>query len=218
MTGIRDAARAVLEYLAETPPPPTTPFDAVIGFGVFDLRLPRLCGDLYAQGLARRIIFTGGVGAGTGDLGGPEADVWQQALTESHPQIPAEDVIVENRSTNTAENITFTAELLRQSHPRLAFGTGITNVLAVSSPSRLRRVRLTLAKLQPRLDVVGCLPPFTLEREQALYQQQGLDYLSHLAGEVDRIVVYGQRGWIAQEAVPAEIAAAAALLARKERD
>jgi hypothetical protein len=34
----------------------------IVGFGHFDLRIARTCGDLWQQGLASRILFTGGVG------------------------------------------------------------------------------------------------------------------------------------------------------------
>lgn len=208
------AARLIHDYLVETDPLPEEACDAVIGFGVFDLRLPRLCGDLYTQGLARRIVFTGGIGAGTGNLGGPEADVWRAVLAESYPDIPSDDVIVENQSTNTAENVTFTAALLERTSPALAFGQGLRRVLVVASPSRLRRVWLTLAQLQPALAVVRHSPDANFEFERTLYEAQGIDYLAHLAGEIDRIVAYGARGWIADEPLPGAVAAARALLAQ----
>lgn len=190
------------------------PADAVIGFGVFDLRLPRLCGELFTAGAARVIVFTGGLGAGTGTLGGPEADVWRAELRRSYPQIHDSAVIVENRSTNTAENIRFTAELLQRDYPALALGTGIRSALIVTSPSRLRRARLTLAKLQPAVRVSARLPSFSFETEHALYAANGVDYLAHLAGEVDRIVDYAARGWIVAEPLPAAIIAARAALPR----
>src|SRR4051812_48766594 len=109
---VRAAAERVLDYLAQSDPAPGTPVDAIIGFGVFDLALPRFCGELHDRGIAPRIIFTGGIGAGTGALGGPEAQVWRDELRRSHPQIPDSAIVIENRSTNTAENIAFTAALL----------------------------------------------------------------------------------------------------------
>lgn len=201
-----EAARLILSYLSEEDPLPATLADAVIGFGVFDLRVPRLCGDLYDKRMAAHLIFTGGIGAGTGQLGAPEADAWRAELARSHPHI--DRVILENRSTNTAENISFTADLLERDHPHLAFGRGIRRVVVVTSPSRLRRVHLTLARLQPDLHVVRRCPSSDYVQESDLYAQQGLDYLVHLAGEVDRIVSYGERGWIQQEAVPPRILAA----------
>ena len=120
--GKRANALRVFNYLAETDELPAAACDAVLGFGVFDLKLPRFCGELYRSGRAKRIIFTGGVGAGSADLGQPEADAWHAELLKTHPCIPRDHIILENRSTNTGENVRFTAELLAQKHPRLAFG------------------------------------------------------------------------------------------------
>lgn len=212
--GRLDAARVALAWLAATDPLPSAPADAVLGFGVFDLALPVYCGELYARGLARRIIFTGGIGAGTGNLGRPEADAWCAALLAAHPAIPREHIILENRSTNTAENIRFIADLLARDHPDLAFGRGLRTALIVASPSRLRRVRLTLQKLAPEIRLIRCLPPVDFDRERALYEHHSADYLAHLCGELDRIVDYPARGWIAAESLPPAIAAAHAVLHR----
>lgn len=210
-----EAGRRILAYLAETDPLPATPVDAVIGFGMFDLSLPRLCGDLLAQGLARRIIFTGGIGAGTGNLGRPEAEAWRVELRRSHPEITDEQLVIESRSTNTAENIAFTAELLARKHPELAFGHGLRTAIVVASPSRLRRVGLTLRLRQPNLQIVRHVAPdVSFAREAALYEQNGTDYISHLVGELDRIQQYPARGWIAAETLPAAIVNAHDLLRR----
>lgn len=210
------AARAAFAYLAACDPLPAGPVDAIIGFGMFDLSLPVFCGELYAQGRVRRIVFTGGIGAGTGSLGQPEADAWRDALLRAYPDLPRERLITENRSTNTAENIDFTAALLARDFPEFSFGRGLRTALVVTSPSRLRRVKLTLQHLQPELRVTRCLPPATnFDREAALYANQGQDYIAHLAGELDRIVAYPARGWIAAEPLPPEITTAHATLARR---
>lgn len=206
------AARRVLAYLAETDPLPAVPVDAVIGFGVFDLTLPQFCAELYLAGHARRIVFTGGVGAGTGDLGGPEADVWHATVRHTHPTVPADAFIVENRSRNTAENIRFTAELLASGHPELAFGRGLKTALLVASPSRLRRVRLTMLQLVPTVTTARVLPSVDFDRERDLYTRQGVGYIEHLIGELDRLVAYPARGWIAPEPLPNDIRAAGEVL------
>ena len=210
----QDSARRVFAYLAATDALPLAACDAVLGFGVFDLKLPRFCGELYVSGHARRIIFTGGVGAGSANLGQPEADAWYAELLQAHPKIPRDHIILENRSTNTGENVRYTTELLAQQHPELALGRGIKTVIIVASPSRLRRVRLTLQHAHPALCVVGQLPKTSFEAEHALYASKGLELVAHLAGELDRIVDYAARGWIRPEPLPPPIAAAHQVLKR----
>jgi hypothetical protein len=207
------AAREIFGFLSAVDQWPATTCDAVIGFGTFDVTLASFCGELCVNARAKRIIFTGGFGAGTTDLGKPEADAWLEELARTHAQIPSADVITENRSTNTAENIAFTADLLNKRFPTLAFGQGLNTALIVASPSRLRRVKLTLQLMHPALQVFRCSPPeTTFEHEYGLYEGKGLNYLAHLRGEVDRLSTYPARGWIAREPVPAEIVMACGAL------
>jgi hypothetical protein len=207
------AGREIFAFLAAVDPLPETTCDAVIGFGTFDVTLASFCGELYVKQRAKRIIFTGGFGAGTTDLGKPEADAWLEELARTHPEIPRADVVAENRSTNTAENIAFTADLLKKRFPTLSFGQGLNTALIVASPSRLRRVKLTLQLMQPAVQVFRCSPPeTTFEHEYGLYEGKGLNYLAHLRGEVERLSTYPARGWIVSEPVPAAIVTACGAL------
>jgi uncharacterized SAM-binding protein YcdF (DUF218 family) len=161
-------------------------------------------------------VFTGGIGAGTADLGMPEADAWRIRLAQTHPTIPPAHIVIENRSTNTAENITFTAMLLAGAHPQLRFGDRLDHAIIVASPSRLRRVKLTLQQLLPSVRVTRCVPAFTnFEREFALYESKQIDYLAHLAGELDRLATYPDRGWIVRETLPSNVVEAHTVLRRR---
>jgi hypothetical protein len=74
-------------------------------------------------------------------------------------------------------------------------------------------VGLTLRRAHPEIEIVRQLPPpVSLESEWAAYGLQGIDYRAHLIGELDRLVDYPQRGWIAEEPLPPEIAAAHTVL------
>ncbi len=208
------AARALYDYLSTPDSGAPATCDAVIGFGVFDLRVAALCGALHAAGRARRIIFTGGIGAGTADLGRPEADAFADELIRLYPSVDRTSVILENRSTNTGENVRFTLDLIARTHPELTPGAGLRTVLLVASPARLRRVRLTWKKHAPAALAWALAPASTLEQERALHTAKHLDYPALLVGEIDRIRDYPARGWIAPEPISAHIQAARDQLAR----
>jgi uncharacterized SAM-binding protein YcdF (DUF218 family) len=213
-----DPASAIFDYLSTEDSLGTGPYDAIVGFGMFDVSLARFCGDLFQARLAPRIVFTGGIGAGTGNLGGPEAEVWREELRRSHPAIPDAAVILESRSTNTGENVAFTTALLERDYPDLAFGRGLRRIIVVASPTRLRRVWLTLRRQHPDLALTRRLPSGTsLETDRALYQAQGIDYVAHLVGELDRIEQYPARGFILPEALPVEVQLARQALDRHRR-
>jgi uncharacterized SAM-binding protein YcdF (DUF218 family) len=202
------AARIIFDYLNAPDAGAPDICDAVIGFGVFDLRVAALCGALHAAGRARRIIFTGGIGAGTADLGHPEADAFADELFRLYPKVDRASVVIENRSTNTGENVRFTLDLLARNHPELAPGVGLRTALLVASPARLRRVRLTWKRQTPAIVAWGVAPTSTLECEQMLHANKGIDYPALLVGEIERIRDYPARGWIDAEPIPAPVTAA----------
>jgi len=203
------AEQILFDWLAVRDPLPTVRFDAVMGFGHFDLSIPCRCAELVRKGRAGRIIFTGGIGAGTADLGQPEADAFAAELGRIAPEV-GPPALIENRSTNTGENIRFTAEMLRSLDAPLALGDAIRSVLLVATPCRQRRVWLTWKKLVP--DVAACNAPADEDMEslRALYTTKGEDIRRQLVGEFERIRDYPARGWIAGDEIPPAIRDAAA--------
>ncbi|QDT54717.1 hypothetical protein Pan44_27520 [Caulifigura coniformis] len=204
MNRIEAAERTLFDWLALRDPLPTSPCDAVIGFGHFDLAIPWHCAGLVRRGAAIRMIFTGGIGAGTADLGGPEADSFAAELAIQHPDL-AQQVVIENRSTNTAENIRFTREILSHCNPPLALGAAIRSVLLVATPCRMRRVALTWRKLAPETPAWSSPPDTGYEALSTLYASKGESIRDQLIGEFDRIRDYPLRGWIAQIEIPPSI-------------
>jgi hypothetical protein len=200
----RAAALELLRWLALSDEVPRE-CDATIGFGHFDLRIADRCADLFKLGHADRVIFTGGIGAGTADLGRPEADAFVAHVGRYAADLPPTKVIAENRSTNTGDNIRFTLELLAREHP----GLRLRRVILVANPSRQRRVLLTWKRLVPESEAWSSPPVTSLDEELRLFAARDQDLLAQLVGEVDRLVTYPGKGWIAPVTVPAAVRALA---------
>lgn len=179
--------------------------DVMIGFGHFDLKIPRHCGKLYMDGYARRIIFTGGIGSGTADLGQAEAVAFREELEWRYPSISAEAVIVEDRSTNTSENVQFTAQKLETEYPDFTFGEQIKKAIIVANAYRQRRVFLTCRRNLPQVKFYNLPPATTFEEEWQLFSNKGIDFTELLLGEIDRIIRYGEKGYILRENIPKKI-------------
>lgn len=203
------ARQVVLEYLAEADPWPAAEADLVLGLGHFDRDIPRCCAALVRAGRARGIVFSGGIGAGSGDFTRPEAEEFLEQLRREEPQWVERVVAVEPRSTNTGENIAFTGALLAATRPTLAPGAGLRRLIVVTTPCRLRRARATVRRHWPDVAVSGATPAWSLAGEEAKYRAQGQDLAAQLVGEVERLVAYPARGFIAPVEVPPEVLAAA---------
>lgn len=179
--------------------------DVIIGFGHFDLSIPRHCGELYIQGYAERIIFTGGIGSGTADLDQPEAQAFLKELCRSYPDILTEAVILENASANTSENIQFTRKKLEREFPDFTFGREIRSAILVANAYRQRRVWLTCRKQLTTITFINAPPNTTFEREYGLFTDKGLELPELLIGEVERFERYAEAGYIVAEPLPDDV-------------
>lgn len=197
----RPADADLLRFLSASDRP-LTPADAIIGFGHFDLRVPRLCVSLWRGGIAPRVVFTGGFGAGTADLGQAEALAFAEEARRSCPGLHSDTLILESSSTNTAENIRFTLEALAESHPPVLPGRLLRSVILVATPARLRRVRLTWQLLQPEIPCLATCPVTDLRTESSLYASKNQALRDTLTGELERLRTYPARGWIRAQPIP----------------
>jgi hypothetical protein len=65
-----------------------------------------------------------------------------------------------------------------------------------------------MRKLYPDVGVLSAPPASTLAAQRALFAAKGQDLIALLAGEAERLEKYASLGWIAEEKLPPDIAAA----------
>ena len=107
--------------------------DVIVGFGNFNTDIAARAAELYLQGYAPKILFTGGLGRNTeGMLPEPEAVRFARVAMECG--VPEEDIILEDKSRNTKENIEFTRALLEE------LGIPHDHILGVHQPFMERRI------------------------------------------------------------------------------
>lgn len=195
-----EAAKIIYDFLARSSPPPLHPVDAIIGFGHFDLRIAHHCANLWLANAAPKIIFTGGVGAGSADLGVPEANAFANLLQREYPMIPSAAILLEPRSTNTGENVRNLVALAQQEKWPL------DRVLLVATPFRQRRVNLTWQAQGPsKSHGIGAPVPSSLATDIDLFKTKNEDLVAQLPGEIERLQTYAQHGWIAPTKIPENI-------------
>jgi hypothetical protein len=207
------AARRVFAFLdlSDDAPPEA---DLIIGFGHFDPRIPRRCCDVFNAGVAPRILFTGGRGAGTADIVVSEAEYFREEARRYAPSIPDSAFVLEATSTNTSENLLNSIQALESAEPPLRVGASLRRAILVATPYRQHRVWLTCRKLMPGVTLAN-LPPFsTYEGDAALFAGRGQDLEGLLPGEVERIVKYAEMGYVERATIPAEVAEACRVLRR----
>jgi uncharacterized SAM-binding protein YcdF (DUF218 family) len=110
-TRIVAAAQTLYEFMAERDRPEPQKADAILVLGSNDVRVAHRAAQLYTQGVAPLVIFSGKQGRATEWLGErTEAEWLAEAAAERG--LPAEATLLEPRATNTGENIRLCRELL----------------------------------------------------------------------------------------------------------
>lgn len=209
-TDVLQSAKTIFDYLYLKQEPQNA--DAIIGFGHFDLKIPRRCAELYLKKYAPKILFTGGVGAGSADFMYPEAIEFKNLVLREFPQIPEKDIIIEPDSTNTGENLRFMQKVLQNLNPAFTFGTGIKKILKVSNAYRQRRAYLTFLKEFPQVEVINTPAQTSFEQELELYKTKNQDLVRHLSGEMERMLMYPALNYIVADKIPEEVLQAYKLL------
>ena len=165
-----------------------------------DIRVADYAVELYQAGYAPYLLFSGGVLQRNSALG-VFWDVTEAEYFARHALalgLPADRMLIENRSANTGENFLFSRQLLD------ARGLDFQSFILVQKPYMERRVLATALKQWPDKEYVVTSPRISC-----------LEYLSgdlprdaviqHIVGDLQRIKVYGQNGFQAPQAIPATV-------------
>lgn len=183
--------------------------DCILVLGSHDLRVAEHAADLYLQGWADRIIFSGGLGRLTeGMWQRPEADVFAEAAMQKG--VPESRMWKENRSTNTGENLRLTQKLMDEK------GVDYQKFIVVQKPYMERRAYATFKKHFPDKDCLISSPPLNYQD----YCIPGDPEISHervihlIVGDLQRLWVYAEKGFQIPQEVPAEVMEAYEMLIR----
>jgi uncharacterized SAM-binding protein YcdF (DUF218 family) len=176
------------------------PCDVGIGLGSHDLGVAVVAVDLFHRGVFPRIVFTGANAPTTIDRFPRGEAVHYQEYAIEHG-VPAADVLIETRATNTAENLTFTRDLLAER------GVVPSSVVLMSRPYQQRRAFATCRKVWPEVEVRCASRPQSLDEYVASIGDVKR-VIDMLVGDTQRIEEYARRGYAIPQEVPADVRAA----------
>jgi uncharacterized SAM-binding protein YcdF (DUF218 family) len=174
--------------------------DCVIALGSHDTRVAERAAEVVLAGWAPLLVCSGRLGSLTSGMWTrSEADVF--ADVAKGLGVPRERILTEDRSTSTGENVDFSRRLLEERGllPRAA--------IAVQKPYMERRTLATFAARWPELEVCVTSPQLDFDA----YTSSGIprdDVVQIMVGDLQRLIVYGRKGWSAPQEIPADVMAA----------
>jgi len=171
--------------------------DCIIVLGSHDTRVAERGAELLLAGWAPLIVFSGNLGSLTSGIWEhPEAEIFADVAAALG--VPRERMLVEVRSTNTGENVAFSRLLLaeRGIHPRRA--------IAVQKPYMERRTYATFRQGWPELEVIVTSPQIAFDD----YPNEAItrdDVIHIMVGDLQRLMVYAEKGWSTRQEIPPEV-------------
>lgn len=174
--------------------------DIIVGFGNFDDNIARRAAELYHQGLAPKVLFSGGLGRNTSRIfTEPEAERFARVAMECG--VPEYAIIKEDKSTNTAENILFVKRLLED----LNIPHG--HILGVHQPFMERRIVAAMGVYWPEQSFSVTSPQMTIPAYLEDAGRQGMTEngaISVIVGDFQRMDLYARKGWQLPQEIPEE--------------
>jgi uncharacterized SAM-binding protein YcdF (DUF218 family) len=180
------------------------PADVILVLCSHDTAVAARGAQIWLDGWAPHLIFSGGLGGITKRLWRePEAD--QFARIAIAMGVPADRILIENRSTNTGENVHFTRAILE------AKGIDPACVILVQKPYMERRSYATFHKVWPGKQVVVTSPEASLDEYLARFSNDALtadEVVAIMAGDLRRIRIYPEMGFQIEQEIPEDVWAA----------
>ena len=182
--------------------------DCIVGFGCYNEDVARRAAQLYHQGLAPLILFTGGLGRNTSSMW-TESEASRFARIAMAEGVPEKDILTEEKSTNSAENLIFSRRILAErglTHPR---------IIGVQKPYMERRLFAAFPVYWPEAEVTVTSWQQTYEQYLTGLSRWGRteeDTIHMIVGDFQRISVYADLGYQIRQLIPAEAAQAFQLL------
>lgn len=176
------------------------PCSVAIGLGSHDLGVADVTAELYHQGMAPVIVFTGATSPTT-RARMPQGEAIHYRERALQLGVPDSAVLLEPRATNTAENIEFTKAVLAEA------GITVSSVLLVSKPYEERRSYAMMRKLWADVDVVCASTPMGLE-EYADSIGDARMVIDMIVGALQRVLVFPDWGLAIEQVLPDVIVAA----------
>lgn len=188
--------------------------DVVLVLCSHDVAVAERGAQLYLEGWAPLLVFSGGLGGITKNLWSePEAELF--ASVARGLGVPESDILVETRSTNTGENVRFTRKLLAER------GLEPQSLVLVQKPYMERRAYATFKNYWPEPRVHVTSPQVSFEEYLKSYSNSALtedDVVGIMVGDLQRIRLYPEKGFQIPQELPADVWAAYEELVRAGYD
>ncbi len=172
--------------------------DCMLVLGSHDVSVAERAADIYLEGLTPLIVFSGGFGYLTQDL-------WRVSEAETFAEIaikrgvPESAILIENKSTNTGENVVFSMQLLK------AHNIKPSSFILVHKPYMERRTYATFRNYHKEVPISVTSPQISMTDYFSSVDISYETFLSTLVGDLYRIRTYSSKGFQIPQDIPEDV-------------
>jgi len=171
--------------------------DVIIVLGSHDTRVAERGAQLFLDGMAPKILFSGGLGRLTKDTWtDPEAEIFSKIAVQMG--VPESAILIENKSTNTGENINFSMNFLEE------HGIMLRSIILVHKPYMERRLFATWMKLFPDIKASITSPQISYDNYPNDLISKN-DMINIIVGDTQRIKFYPDKGFMIDQKIPSNV-------------
>lgn len=171
--------------------------DAIMVMGSHDIQVADRGAELFIEGWAPWLVMSGGLGKLTAQMfAKPEADLFAEKAISLG--VPKENILIENQSANTGQNVEFTRKLLTEK------GINVKKIIVVQKPYMERRAYATFKKVWPEPEIVVTSPKviFTNFKSAEVSREEMIHIM---VGDTQRIKLYPEKEFQIAQEMPDEV-------------
>ena len=173
--------------------------DLILALGSHDTRVANRATEIFLQGYASKLMFSGGLGNLTkGIWNEPEADKFAKIAIDMG--VPRDAILIENKSTNTGENIQFSYEILKKENflPK--------KMILVQKPYMERRTYATFKKQWSGDEVEILVSSPRVSFEDYPNEEISMEKVTNIMiGDLQRIKEYPAKGFQVSQEIPKDV-------------
>ncbi len=174
--------------------------DIIFALGSHDLGVARFAALLFQEGWAPLLAFSGGI-AHQGDslrTGWDKSEAEMFADVAMSVGVPKEEILIEDRATNTGENFAFMEQVFKDQ------GLNPKKVILVQKPYMERRALATALAHWPQREFISTSMPISFED----YTSGDIPkdrIINIMVGDLQRIKLYGEKGFQVPQEIPEDV-------------
>ncbi len=172
--------------------------DAILVFGSHDTRCAERGAQLFLEGWAPLLVFSGGFGSKmpSENWDRTEAEVFAEVAIQKG--VPPDRILLEDAAENSEQNVTFTRKLLKEK------GLNLNTFIVVHKPYMERRAYATFKNFWPEPEIIMTSPELSFEEYPI--KKEAKDRLIHLlVSDLQRIKEYPAKGFQIPQEIPSDV-------------